>query len=219
MSFKVQCSSGPAQHSATICGASSSFGPNTFLQIGYDDELRGTCWCYCRRLTPLVSSENSIRVEPLRHGVRIWTMKKTIMQIAAISALLFWISACASQKPVLSSNAHLMRVGSAAGERDIEECTARAEAVSTEGGETSKENVAAGAATSSVVGAAAGGAGGAIFGHAGQGAAAGAVGGVVASLTHTLLRGLFGSKPPDPSYRQLVDRCLREKGYEPAGWK
>ena len=141
------------------------------------------------------------------------------MQIATVSLLSYWISACASQKPVLSSNAHLMRVGPAVGERDIAECTTRAEAISTEGSETSKENVVAGAATSSVVGAAAGGAGGAIFGQAGEGAAAGALGGAVASLTHALLRGLFGSKPPDPSYRQLVDRCLREKGYEPAGWK
>jgi len=24
---------------------------------------------------------------------------------------------------------------------------------------------------------------------------------------------------PPPSYRDLVDRCLREKGYEPGGWK
>jgi hypothetical protein len=147
-------------------------------------------------------------------------MKKRCLEIATISSLLLGILACTSQKPVLSSNSHLMRVGPDAGKRDVDECVARAEAVSTEGGsETSKENVVANTATSSVVGAAAGGAGGAIFGQAGQGAAAGAVGGVVASLTQALLHGLFTSKPPDPSYRQLVDRCLREKGYEPAGWK
>ncbi len=146
-------------------------------------------------------------------------MKKTILQVATISSLLVGISACASQRPVLSSNAHLMRVGPDVGERDIDECIARAEAASTEGRATSKENVVAGTATSSVVGAAAGGAGGAIVGQAGQGAAAGAVGGVVASLMHALLEGLFRSKPPDLSNRQFVDRCLREKGYEPAGWK
>jgi hypothetical protein len=33
------------------------------------------------------------------------------------------------------------------------------------------------------------------------------------------LRGLFASKPPDPAYRGFVDGCLREKGYEPVGWK
>jgi outer membrane lipoprotein SlyB len=148
-----------------------------------------------------------------------WTMKKTILQVATISSFLLGISACASQRPVLSSNAHLMRVGPDVGERDIEECIARAKAASSEGGETSKEQVIAGTATGSVVGAAAGGAGGAVVGRAGQGAAAGAAGGAAASLTQAILQGLFQSKPPDPSYRQLVDRCLREKGYEPAGWK
>jgi hypothetical protein len=108
-------------------------------------------------------------------------MKKTILQIATISSLLLGISACASQRPVLSSNAHLMRVGPGVGERDIDECIARAEAASTEGGETSKEKVVAGTATGSVVGAAAGGAGGAVVGRAGQGAAAGAAGGAAAS--------------------------------------
>jgi hypothetical protein len=146
-------------------------------------------------------------------------MKKTILQIATIPMLLLGISACASQRPVLSPNAHLMRVGPGVGEQDIGECIARAEAGSTEGRETSKDNVVAGTATGSVVGAAAGGAGGAVVGRAGQGAAAGAAGGAAASLMHALLQGLFGSKPPDPSYRQFVDRCLREKGYEPVGWK
>jgi hypothetical protein len=134
------------------------------------------------------------------------------------ASLSFGISACASQRPVLSANAHLVGMGSTAAERDIDECLKLAEAASAEGGKAG-EDVVAGAATSSVVGAAAGGAGGAVVGQAGQGAAAGAVGGAVASLTHALLRGLFRSKPPDPFHRQFVDRCLREKGYEPTGWK
>jgi outer membrane lipoprotein SlyB len=147
------------------------------------------------------------------------SMKKKILRAATVVSLLLEISACASQRPVLSSNDHLTRVGPEVGERDIDECIARAEATLTERRETSTENVAAGAATSSVVGAAAGSAGGAVVGQAGQGAAAGAVGGAVASLMHALLQGLFRPKPPDPSNRQFVDRCLREKGYEPAGWK
>ncbi len=146
-------------------------------------------------------------------------MNKTILQVATFVSLLAGIAAGATQRPVLSSNEHLMRVGPEVGERDIDECIARAETASTERKEASKENVVAGAATSSVVGAAAGGAGGAVVGQAGQGAAAGAVGGVVANLMHGLLQWLFQSKPPDPSNQQLVERCLREKGYEPAGWK
>jgi hypothetical protein len=145
-------------------------------------------------------------------------MTKTILQIAMISSLAIGFSACASHRPVLSSNDHLMRVGPTAGERDIDDCIARAETASSERGKGSGEQVVAGAAGSSVVGAAAGGAGGAVVGNAGRGAAAGAVGGAVASLTSALMRGLFASKEPDPYYRQFVDRCLREKGYEPSGW-
>jgi hypothetical protein len=141
------------------------------------------------------------------------------MQGATFISLLVGILACASQRPVLSSNEHLMRVGAEVGKRDIDECIARAEATSTESGDASTGNVVAGTATSSVVGAAAGGAGGAVVGQAAQGAAVGAVGGLVGSLMQALLQGLFRPKPPRPSYQQLVDSCLRQKGYEPAGWK
>ncbi|MGH7930867.1 MAG: hypothetical protein ACREQV_24105, partial [Candidatus Binatia bacterium] len=126
-------------------------------------------------------------------------MIKMIRQMAMVLALLIGISACASQRPLLSSNEHLMRVGPSVGERDVDDCIARAEAASSEGGKTSGENAVAGAAGSSVVGAAAGGAGGAVVGDAARGAAAGAVGGAVASLTSALMRGLFASREPDPS--------------------
>ena len=147
-------------------------------------------------------------------------MKKTSLQTAMTWSLLIGLSACASHRPVLSSNAHLMHVGSSVAERDIDECMQRAEASSTsEVGETPKGSAAADAVGSSAVGAAAGGAGGAVVGRAGQGAAAGAAGGAAASLMSALLRGLFASPPPPPFYRGLVDRCLREKGYDPVGWK
>ena len=138
---------------------------------------------------------------------------------ATLTLFLLGIAGCATQTPVLSSNEHLMRVGPEIAQQDIDNCMERAKATSTESGTDSSQNAVAGAATSSVVGAAAGGAGGAVFGQAGQGAAAGAVGGVVGSLTQSLLQGLFRPKPPPPSTRQFVDSCLRQKGYEPAGWK
>jgi len=145
---------------------------------------------------------------------------KPIRRVSALFLVLAVTSACAAQKPVLFSNPHLMRVGPGAAEQDIEACIAYAEAGIEAGQTPDKENPIADAATDSVAGAAAGGAGGAIFGHAGQGAAAGAVGGAVGTLTHALLQGrLFRRQPPEPFRRQLVERCLREKGYEPAGWK
>jgi len=146
-------------------------------------------------------------------------MNKRVARIAIVFGLVAVTAGCASHRPLLSSNPHLTRVGSDVAARDIDECVERAKVASSEGSGSNNENVVAGAAGSSVVGAAAGGAGGAVVGNAAQGAAAGAVGGAVASLTSALLRGLFAPKPPDPSFRAFADRCLREKGYEPAGWK
>ncbi|HWO43303.1 MAG TPA: hypothetical protein VNO43_15995 [Candidatus Eisenbacteria bacterium] len=142
---------------------------------------------------------------------------KRMLTIPAMGFALIAFAACSSQRPVLSSNEHLMRVGPNTAERDVEECMQRAQAVTHE--QADKQNVAANTVAGAAVGAAAGGAGGAVVGRAGQGAAAGAAGGAAASLTAGLLRALFTSKPPDPFYRGLVDRCLRDKGYEPAGWK
>jgi outer membrane lipoprotein SlyB len=145
-------------------------------------------------------------------------IKNTFLAGATVVSLLLGIFACASQRPVLSSNEHLSRVGAEVAEREIDECINQAK-VRTDGVDASKDNVVAGAATGSVAGAAAGGATGAVFGHAGRGAAAGAVGGVAGGLTQALLRGLFRSKPPQPSNQQVVESCLRQKGYEPGGWK
>jgi len=144
-------------------------------------------------------------------------MKKTL-NTAIIASLLTGLSACASHRPVLSSNEHLMRVGSSVAERDVDECMRRAETAS-ETGENPAENAAVSTAGSAAVGAAAGGAGGAVVGRAGEGAAIGAASSAAASLMYALLRGLFTSKPAAPSYRGFVDRCLRDKGYDPVDWK
>lgn len=151
---------------------------------------------------------------------RCEVMNRTIQKTAMISLLLIGLSACAAHRPVLSSNQHLTQVGSSVAERDIDECMRRAEASARDGGgENRNESAAADTVTSTAVGAAAGGAGGAVVGRAGQGAAAGAAGGAAASLTSALLRGIFTPRQPSLSYKGVVDRCLREKGYEPAGWK
>ncbi len=150
-------------------------------------------------------------------------MNQSGLQTAILLSLSVGLSACATQRPVLYSNEHLMRVGSTVAERDIDECMQRAEgyASSSEVRENLGESAASDTVTSSAVGAAAGGAGGAVVGRAGQGAAVGAASGAAASVTYALLRGLFTSQrpTPSPSYRDLVNRCLREKGYDPVGWK
>lgn len=114
-------------------------------------------------------------------------MKKTL-NTAIIASLLIGLSACASHRPVLSSNEHLMRVGSSVAERDVDECMRRAVTAS-ETGENAAESAAVSTAGSAAVGAAAGGAGGAVVGRAGEGAAIGAASSAAASLMYALLRG------------------------------
>lgn len=119
---------------------------------------------------------------------------------------------CAGPKPVLYPNDHLNQVGAAQAERDIAECRARADeyVASNKTGRVAGSTVlgaGTGAATGAVGGAVSGG-------SAGRGAAVGAATGA----TFGLIRGLFASSKPSRTYRNFVNRCLREKGYEPLGW-
>jgi hypothetical protein len=122
---------------------------------------------------------------------------------------------CAStQRPVLYPNAALQRAGQAQAERDIDDCMRRAEShgLAPAGNTRVVRRGAEGAA----VGAAAGAAGAAVYGGdvgraAGTGAAAGAAAGTV--------RGGFEAADPNPTYRNFVQRCLRERGYDVIGWQ
>lgn len=127
--------------------------------------------------------------------------------------MLALLCACAAKRPLLYPNAKLKSVGNATAQADIDDClnmASRSGAGSDKGREIAK-TTAQGAA----IGAATGAATGAIYGHPARGAAAGAAGGSVAGLTHGILR----SDGPDPVLRRFVDRCLRDKGYDPVGWK
>ena len=134
------------------------------------------------------------------------------LQLLAISCLLLLV-ACAQKRPVLYPNYHLQAVGDETAQTDIDECIRFAKeygASSSSSGKVAKSTAKGGA-----VGAAGGAATGAVLGSVGRGAAAGAAGGAAVGC----LQGLFRSPEPDPVFRQFVDRCLREKGYEPIGWK
>lgn len=140
-----------------------------------------------------------------------------------IITLMFFVLAlasCATQRPVLYPNQQLNRGGSSVANRDIDDCMHQAESyVSSYGraAETAKD-VAAESGTSAAVGAAAGAAGGSIVGRAGTGAAVGAAGGAAAGATRELIHGLVRKQSPSAVYKNFVNRCLREKGYEPIGW-
>ena len=58
-------------------------------------------------------------------------------------------------------------------------------------------------------------AGGAVLGRAGRGAAVGAATGA----TGGFLRGLFKGRQPSQVHKRFVDKCLRDRGYEPLGWE
>lgn len=123
------------------------------------------------------------------------------------------LQACTPKRPVLYPNSHLYTVGEATAQGDIDQCIqlARDHGAGTERGQRTARNTAGGAA----VGGAAGGAAGAVWGNPGRGAAAGAAGGAAAAMTRSLL----DSGEPAPVFRNFVEKCLRDKGYVPIGWK
>jgi len=137
-----------------------------------------------------------------------------------ILCALLGVSACAARRPVLYPNEQLQRVGWNVADRDIDDCMRRAEEFVSSGGREAQ--VAAGVGTSTVVGAgtgaAIGAAGGAVTGNAGEGAAVGAATGATAGLLHGIFSA-FGSSGPSPVYAGFVERCLRERGYDPIGWE
>lgn len=137
-----------------------------------------------------------------------------LMHSAVVLVLSFTLSGCASHSPVLYPNAHLARVGQAQAERDIAECKQLAGQYIASGAVGS---VAGSTAAGGGTGAAIGAAGGAVRGNAGAGAGVGV--GAATGAAAGFLRGLFRTSEPSPAYRNFVDRCLRERGYEPVGWQ
>ena len=134
---------------------------------------------------------------------------------ACICLSLVGLPGCSGPKPVLYPNAHFQSVGQDAAKDDVAECRKMAEASGARPGEGRAGQVAGSTAMGAGVGAAGGAVGGAIVGAAGSGSAIGAASGA----TMGLLRGLFSRPTPGQAYMNVVDRCLREKGYEPMGWE
>ncbi len=135
-------------------------------------------------------------------------MKTALVIIVCLAA-----AGCSkSVRPVLYPNDHLNAVGQEQAQRDIAQCGALADAYvkNTPGTEVAGDAVKGG-----TIGAATGAAAGAVWGNFGRGAAAGAAGGAAAGA----VSGLFRAKDPSPVYKSFVNRCLKEKGYEPIGWE
>ena len=134
------------------------------------------------------------------------------LKVLALSCLLLLV-ACSQKRPVLYPNHHLQEVGDETAQTEIDECIRLAKEYGTSSDSSGK--VARSTAGGGAVGAAGGAASGAVFGSVGRGAAAGAAGGAAIGC----LQGLFRSPEPDPVFKRFVEKCLRDKGYEPIGWK
>lgn len=137
--------------------------------------------------------------------------------LLSLLVLLASVGCSRQQRPVLYPNEALRLSGKSAADRAIEECMQEATVyVDARGDSTALATAATGAA----VGAAGGGAAGAIWrNRGGRGAAAGAAGGAAAGLTRGVIRDLREAGTPPPVYRNFVNHCLRERGYEPIGWQ
>jgi hypothetical protein len=155
----------------------------------------------------------------------VMTIEDQQNHIAGALALmiLFLLTACAaaggdsaSAKPVLYPNATLTRVGEAQGRVEVESCRTKAiqaglspdqrtNAVARRAGEG-----AATAGVASAVGALITGRGSDVLRAGATGAAVGGSAGAVS--------GAFHNDKPNPVYRQYVQRCLSEKGFDVIGW-
>jgi outer membrane lipoprotein SlyB len=135
-----------------------------------------------------------------------------IRPLLAGLALLVAAGCATTQKPVLYPNAHLKNVGDATAQRDIGECMQLAE---NSGVAKSGNQVVKRGAEGAAVGGAAAAVGTLIRGGSvAEGAAVGAAVGGTAGAVHGAFR-----NDTSPTYRNFVQRCLRDRGYDVIGWQ
>jgi len=131
-----------------------------------------------------------------------------------LSGLLL-ISGCAAPKPILYPNAHFRQVGESVAAQDIDDYAAIAKEAGATPSQGKSGQVDGSATAGGAIGSAAGAVGGAVVGHPGRGAMVGAA----SVATGGFLRGIFRKSPPSQAFKQFVNRCLQERGYEPMGWE
>ena len=147
-----------------------------------------------------------------------------LFPLAAIATLVAGLAGCASHgagsasaRPVLYPNATLNRVGDVQGRMEVNACLSRAQASALSPTQNSNQvghRAGEGAATAGVasaVGALITGRGGEGVLHAG--AAGAAIGGSAGAVS-----GAFHNDRPNSVYRNFVQRCLSEKGFDVIGW-
>ena len=144
-------------------------------------------------------------------------MKRSPSSNLLIIFALTSLMACAGPEPVVRSNLQLQLYGKDTAEREAAVCALKAERAGLHHGTNRSGNAGAGIALGVVGGAAVGASTGLIGGPTGialGAAAGGAVGGILG-----LLAGTYKPLEPQQDYAAFVERCLKEKGYETAGWQ
>jgi outer membrane lipoprotein SlyB len=126
-----------------------------------------------------------------------------------------------AQKPVLYPNAKVREVSKEQVDHDIADCRQLAsQYVESTAGKDIGKGAAVGGATGAATGAAGGAVHGAMSGRgAGAGAATGAAVGAAVGATAGAMHGAVKQTEPSPVYKQFVNRCLRERGYDVIGWQ
>ncbi len=139
------------------------------------------------------------------------TIKTTLTSLS----LAIFLLACASSppKPILYPNAHFNQVGRQLANHDIASCMSMAHS----SGVNEKRNgeIVKNAAGGAAIGGSAAGAWGLVYGDALNRAAAGALAGAAAGTA----RGAIKSSETSPVFKNFVQKCLRDRGYEVIGWQ
>jgi uncharacterized protein YcfJ len=150
-----------------------------------------------------------LQVKPRNRMVTTGT--RTGVLAAMLAAV---ISGCASTpEPVLYPNNHLKQVGNQLAQRDIAEC--KQLALSSGFNEHKDSEVGRKAAGGAAIGGTAGGAYGLVSGNAVERGLAGAAAGAAVGT----VRGSMQSSETSPIFKNFVNRCLRDRGYEVIGWQ
>ncbi len=121
-----------------------------------------------------------------------------------------------SARPVLYPNATLNRVGTAQGQAEIDGCISRAMAAGLTADEKNNEvgrRAGEGAAVAGVASAV----GALLTGRSSDVLRSGAIGAAVGGSAGAV-SGAFNNDRPNGTYRQFVQRCLSERGFEVIGW-
>ncbi len=129
--------------------------------------------------------------------------------LALLSAVI--LSACATNQPILYSSTGT----GGGGDTAIAACHQLAVAAGAQPNGGQLGDAARNTTKGAALGAATGAVGGALAGAPGRGAGIGAVTGATAGL----ITSVFSPAAPNPAYRAFVERCLRERGFEPVGWQ